>query len=135
MHFRRRRGRGQSEATLGQRRREDAAPRLCEEAPNLQSLRLTFSQQQADGAPPTKGYIRPIVVATAPAHFEVRCLEPTCSGRHDLTEAILHALRRRVRSFEGVDACRGATEDAACDRTLTYAGEASYRAARAKPAS
>ena len=34
----------------------------------------------------------------APAHFEVRCMEPKCDGRHDLTAAILAGLARSQSS-------------------------------------
>jgi hypothetical protein len=73
-------------------------------------------------------YIRPIVVATAPAHFEVRCTEPKCDGRHDLTQPILRAIRQSLDSCTGESSCGGIIGNVMCDRTLAYVAEATYRA-------
>ena len=72
-------------------------------------------------------YARPIVVESAPACFEIRCMEPRCDGRHDLTDAVLRGLRESKRSFSGTSSCRGMVGDGCCDRVLGYACEATYR--------
>ena len=128
MYQRRRRDQPLSEATVEHRRREDAAPRLRDAAPRLESLRLTFEDLQEDGRTQLPSYVRPVVIASAPAHFEVRCLEPKCDGRHDLTAEILAGLQKSLSSFRGQSSCNGMVGDASCQRTLSYLCEATYRA-------
>jgi hypothetical protein len=115
------------EAVAEVRRREDAAPRLRDEIAGLQSLRLRFDDVRDEGRMRADSYVRPIVVATAPAHFEIRCMEPRCDGMHDLTYPVLHALRRAEVAFTGASDCRGMVRDTPCDRTMSYTCEATYR--------
>jgi hypothetical protein len=122
-----RRSRALPEATVEHRRREDAAPRLRDEVAHLQSLRLSLEDVRVEGRMPAVPYVKPIVVASAPAHFDVRCTEPRCDGRHDLTQPILRALRQSLAVFNGQSACNGNVGDEACDRMLAYVGEATYR--------
>ena len=117
----------QLEATAEHRRREDAAPRLRDEIGRLLSLRLRFEDVREEGRLVVPSYARPIVVASAPAHFEIRCMEPRCDGRHDLTHEVLHALRQSQVCFEGTSGCDGMVGDMPCDRVLGYTCEASYR--------
>ena len=105
------------------RKREDEAPRLRDQAPHLETLRLTFYEPQASSA----SYARPIVVATAPAFFAVRCLEPACDGRYDLTAPIVQAIRQRLTSYTGEVTCTGICNDKLCERTLIYVCAATYR--------
>ena len=123
----RRRDQAALEATAEHRRREDAAPRLREEVRRLLSLRLRFDDIRGETRMTAASYVRPVVVETAPALFEIRCMEPRCNGRHDLTAAVLSGLRQAQRSFEGTSQCDGMVGDMPCDRTLAYACEASYR--------
>lgn len=125
--YQRRRSPDQIEMASEQLRRERAAPRLSQEAPDLTSLRLTFEDLKSPDAHGNVSYARPIVVTTAPAYFDVRCAEPRCDGRHDLTKAILTALRARLTTTSGVSACSGWMGDVACDRSLTYGYVATYR--------
>jgi hypothetical protein len=127
MYQRRRRDQPVSEATAEHRKREDAAPRLRDAAPRLASLRVTFEDVQEPGRQPFPSYVRPIVIASAPAHFEVRCMEPKCDGRHDLTSRILDAIARSQVKFRGQSSCNGMVGDANCTRTLAYLCEATYR--------
>jgi hypothetical protein len=115
------------EAVQEQRRREDAAPRLRDEVARLQSLRFQLDDIRAAGRMKVPSYVRPIVVATAPAHFEIRCMEPRCDGWHDITHWVLHALRHSQESFSGQSDCSGMMRDAPCDHTLGYVCEATYR--------
>jgi hypothetical protein len=117
----------QKEATAEHRRREDAAPRLRDAVERLVSLRLRFDDIRDEGRMLIASYARPIVVESAPAHFEVRCLEPRCTGRHDLTPAIMHALRRSEVCFTGASDCDGMVGNEPCDRVLGYTCEATYR--------
>ena len=122
----RRRDQQASDALAEQRRREDAAPRLRDKIVGLRSLRLKFEDLRTEGRMTTMSYARPIVVATAPAHFEIRCMEPRCDGRHDLTQPILRALSESRESFAGESSCSGGIHDIPCDRTLAYSYQAAY---------
>ncbi len=120
-----------SEAALRsveRRRREDEAPRLVGEVPRLSSLRLEIST----GAPGALGmvqHIRRVVVASAPALFEVTCANPSCrDGGHDLTRGIMASLRSGAARFEGSDACHGTVGSAECASVLSYVGFAEYAA-------
>jgi hypothetical protein len=128
MNYQRKRDPAQIDAAAEQRRRENAAPRLCQEAPSLVSLRLTFEDLRRDDATGGVAYAKPIVVATAPAYFDVRCMEPRCDGRHDLTAPILNALRAQLKTSSGRNPCNGVVGGGAmCDRTLAYGYEATFR--------
>ena len=123
--------RRQSEAALryaDRRRREDEAPRLITEVPHLDSLRLELVEGRLD-APGSEGaHVRKVVVATAPALFEILCQDAACrDGGHDLTGVFLRALRAGTTRFQGEDSCRGQVGSAACRRTLRFVGLATYR--------
>jgi hypothetical protein len=124
----RKRDQARAEASAENRRREDAAVRLLSRVPRLQTLRLKFDEVRTNGGSSAASYAKPIVVATAPAVFEVRCTEPRCDGRHDLTSAILRALGDGLASYEGESVCHGYINDSPCDRTLKYSCEATYSA-------
>lgn len=123
----RRRSPAQLEQASEQLRRERAAPRLREVVPTLVSLRLTFEDLRSEDAIGNVAYAKPIGVATAPAYFDVRCAEPRCDGRHDLTEAVLASLRDRRTSASGRSNCNGYMGDASCNRALRYGYAATYR--------
>ena len=73
-------------------------------------------------------HIRRVVVAHAPAMFEVPCSDPSCAdGGHDLTNGIMRALRNGDEKFEGEDTCLGQVGNASCERILRYVGTATYR--------
>ena len=124
---RRQRQAEQLEAQAEQRQREDAAPRLRDVIPELTSLRLHFRDEPAPGRSPAWPYTRHVVVATTPAMFSVRCTEPTCDGRHDLTADILRNLRAHKTRSEGESACQGNVGDNACNRKLVYVYEAEFQ--------
>lgn len=112
---------------MEQRRREDAAPHLRDVVPGLKSVRLRVEDHPVAGRTAAWPYTRHIIVETAPALFTVRCTEPRCDGRHDLTAQILRDLRETIRASEGESACQGNIGDAACDRILHYSCEAEFR--------
>lgn len=114
------------EATAEHRRREDAATRLRDEVANLRTLRIRFEERREAGQLNAISYSKPVVVASAPASFEIRCMEPRCDGRHDLTREMVAALRRQLTSFSSESACNGFVGDLACDRLLVYSFEATY---------
>jgi hypothetical protein len=109
------------------RRREDDAPKLCTEIPNLRTLRLTIAEQFGAGA---FHHVRRILVDRAPALFFVPCGDPRCvDGGHDLTTPVLRALRAGETSFEGSDACSGSLGSSACLRVVHFEGMAEFGAA------
>ena len=114
------------EAVTERHRRENAAPRLRTEIERLKSLRLSFEDIRAEGRTLARSYAKPIVVATAPAYFEICCMEPRCDGRHDLTQPVLRALQQSEVFFAGQSSCDGMIGNMACDHTLAYACEATY---------
>jgi hypothetical protein len=110
------------------RRREDEAPRLAATVPSLEKLSLEVSERSASIARPEHTHTRHIVVASAPALFEVPCHDTRCKdGGHDLTARVLAALKSKQARFQGEDACRGVVGNAACARVLDYIGIASYQ--------
>ena len=107
------------------RRREDDAPRLREEVPNLISLQLEIEDRScvAEGS----AHIRRVVVDHAPALFLLPCADPRCAdGEHDLTTLVMRALRSPETSFRGEDACGGSVGPSACSRVLQFEAVASY---------
>ncbi len=127
MNYNRKRDPALAEAAADQRRREDSAPRLRDEVPQLLSLRLSIEEVRTEGHMPGTSYVRPIVVASAPAHFEIRCMEPRCDGRHDLTTPILRALKQSLPKSTGESTCDGLVAGEPCNRTLAYTADATYR--------
>jgi hypothetical protein len=110
------------------RRREDDAPRLSEQVPNLVSLRLEIEERSGTtGTQPR--HIRHFVIDRAPALFLVPCGDPRCTdGEHDLTSTVMRALRASETSFQGNDECVGSVGSSACARVLHFDAVAEYRA-------
>ena len=108
------------------RRREDEAPRLCDQVPALRSLRIEIEECFGSGA--TK-YVRRYVIDSARALFLMPCGDPRCAdGEHDLTYSVMHALRARETSFHGTDDCAGTIGSSVCSRVLRFDGTAEYAA-------
>jgi hypothetical protein len=99
---------------------------LSAEVPSLETLDLKISDSK--GAPdPATTHVRRIVIAQAPALFEVACADPSCQdGGHDITSVVMKALRQRQTAFEGEDLCQGSVGSHACGRTLRYAASARF---------
>jgi hypothetical protein len=107
------------------RRREDEAPRLCREVPALRSLEITIEERTSVGG---MKYIRRFPVDQAPALFLVPCGDPRCTaGEHDLTTAVIHALRARETTFHGTDECVGSVGTEPCPRVVKFDCAAQYR--------
>jgi hypothetical protein len=107
------------------RRREDEAPKLCQQVPGLASLEIVLEERSGAGG--TK-HIRRIVVDRAPAMFLVPCGDPRCTGgEHDLTSDVMRALRASQTSFRGSDDCAGSLGSGSCLRVLHFDGTARYR--------
>jgi hypothetical protein len=129
MMLNRRRGLEAVERQRERRQREDDAPRLHDEVPMLDSLRLEIEECRADGVIAEPAHVKRIVVESAPALFALACHERTCvGGGHDVTDEVMRALRSHNQRFSGEHACGGQCGAAPCDRILKYAGFASYRA-------
>jgi hypothetical protein len=107
------------------RRREADAPRLCDQVPDLVSLRLEIEERS--GVTATK-HIRRFVIDRAPALFLVPCGDSRCAeGEHDLTTTVMRGLRAHETSFEGSDECMGSVGLSACARVLHFDAIAEYR--------
>ena len=123
-----RRNRDAANRFAERRKREDEAPRLATEAPKLETLRLDLEERRPGVVSAEVSHIRRVVVANAPALFEVPCSDPSCAdGGHDLTNGIMRALRNGDEKFEGDDTCLGQVGNASCERILRYVGTATYR--------
>ena len=109
---------------MDRRQREDEAPKLLSQVPDLVNLRLEIEERSGAGA--TK-HTRRFVVERAPALFLVTCGDPRCTdGGHDLTSAVMRALRGHEASFQGTDECTGGLGSGTCSRVLHFEGTAEY---------
>ncbi len=110
------------------RRREDEAPRLSAELPQLRTLRLDLDEHTRDGIVSTEpAHIRRIVVEYAPALFFLPCGDARCKdGGHDITRVVMDALRAGHTRFEGDDECSGSQGSGQCGRILHYIGTATF---------
>jgi hypothetical protein len=107
------------------RRREDEAPKLCAEVPTLSSLQIAIEERSGVGQ--TK-YLRRVLVDRAPAMFLIPCGDPRCTdGEHDLTSAVMGALRARQTTFRVQDHCHGSIGSSECPREVQLNGTAEYR--------
>jgi hypothetical protein len=115
--------------------REDAAGKLIERAPDLTDLHIEIEEATRAGSVGGTRYIRRVVLAHAPALFELPCSEPRCeSGGYDVTSEILAALASRKTHFEGQQSCTGRCSQNDCGRVLHYVATATYRQELDKPA-
>jgi hypothetical protein len=106
------------------RQREDEAPKLTSQVPNLTTLQLEIEERTGIGG--TK-HTRRILIERAPALFLVPCGDPRClDGEHDLTMTVMRALRAHETSFHGTDECRGSVGTSSCSRVIHFDGTAQY---------
>jgi hypothetical protein len=118
-----------AERTLERRRRENAAPRLQAAVTRIASLRLDIEEYRSDADKPQVKYTRHIVVERAPALFVLGCSDSDCAdGGHDVTSAIMHALRAGSTDFTGEDRCYGRRYGKSCGARLTFHATATYGA-------
>jgi hypothetical protein len=92
------------------REREEGAPRLLALVPGLKSLELDIQERRGSWPEPTRegSYVRHVVVSSAPALFFITCHDPECrDGGHELTGAVMRALRSHQARFEAEDPCPG----------------------------
>lgn len=108
--------------------REDAAPRLAAEIPELLTLSLQLRNCNDETSMPGRSRIQHTIVERAAALFEVACVEPKCEGGgYDITADILTALRQRRETHEGTAHCNGSVGQGYCRCTLVYVMKATYR--------
>lgn len=114
----------QAERFAERRRREDEAPRLRQQVPNLTRLQLNIEERTGAGG---NTHTRRIVIDAAPALFLVPCGDPRCvDGGHDLTTPVMQALRSTRRSFHGEDPCEGSVGPSTCSRVVHFDAIAEY---------
>ena len=108
------------------RRREDEAPRLKAEVPTLEKLDLELSDSKGM-TDPAMTHVRRVVIAAAPARFEIPCADASCrDGGHDVTYSVMRALRDHRTSFDGEDVCHGSVGSSHCGRILRYVATARF---------
>ncbi len=116
-----------TQRSADRRRRENEAPRLRDQVPDLTSLVLEIADGEG-GMLSGVDHVRRVVVETAPALFEIVCGNRACrDGGHDLTSEIAYALRQHSARFEGRDACHGSVGSSECANVLTFVATATYR--------
>ena len=106
------------------RRREGEAPRLLNEVRDLKSLRITITEHLMTS---TTKHVKLVVVAHAPALFDIPCGDPDCAeGGHDLTREVMTALRARMKQASGESSCSGRVRSGDCKRYISYRVAAEY---------
>jgi hypothetical protein len=111
------------------RLREDEAPRLVAEVPDLLTLSLTIEDCSSTSFSRPR-HVRHVVIASAPALFAIVCSDSNCrEGGHDVTRPVMQALAQRETVFDGEDACQGCLGSSICTRVLHYDAVATYKIA------
>jgi hypothetical protein len=108
--------------------RENEAPRLADEVPGLDTLRLSISFKNGDGSA-MPSHARVVVVQRAPALFWVPCANKDCKhGGYEITQPVLSALKQHKTTFTGAAHCSGETANGSlCTGELQFEGTATYR--------
>lgn len=110
------------------RRREDAAPRLKDRAPDLVSLKLEVEESHDTTGTAHAKHVRHVVVERAPALFAIPCGDPSCEGGgYDVTDSVMRALEAHETHLTADDRCYGSVGNAPCKRTLHVIGTATYK--------
>ena len=121
------RSREASERFAERRRREDEAPRLREEIPNLRSLRLEVEEHRGSSAVAETKHVRIVMVDRGPALFVLPCGDSECrDGGHDITSEVMDKLRRGTTAFTVEDRCYGNVRDVSCGRIVRVLATATY---------
>ena len=110
------------------RRREDAAPRLREAVPALATLRLEVDERRGTAGTGDPKHVRLVVVDSAPALFSLPCGDHSCrDGGHDVTDAVLRALKVGDARVELEDTCPAQVGTAPCGVVMHLVLTATYR--------
>ncbi len=116
-----------SERFAERRRREEAAPRLHERAPDLATLKLEVEESHDTTGLSSSKHVRHIVVERAPALFVIPCGDSSCQGGgYEITDAVMRGLQTHAEQFEADDRCLGSVGNASCNRTLHVKATATY---------
>ena len=117
-----------AERYRARQQRENDAPRLTDEVPTLEGLRLSISFATGDGSA-QPSHARVVVVQRAPALFWVPCANKDCQhGGYEITHPVLTALKQKKTTFTGSAHCSGETAAGGrCEGELQYEGVATYR--------
>jgi hypothetical protein len=118
---------GGNQARTDRWKREDEAPRLQDEVPELSLLKLELHEISGERRVLDSGCVRHIVVPRAGALFEVPCGDSACEdGGFEMTLDILHELRRGHTEFSGEAPCHGSVGYRPCGRVLKYTALATF---------
>jgi hypothetical protein len=110
-------------------KREDDAPRLRQEVPNLEAVRMNLEEFSGGHRIVGTSRIQHVVVAQASTRFEIPCGDSKCEdGGHDLTREVVAQLRSGRENFGGSSVCSGRVGERACERALEYSILAKYQA-------
>lgn len=108
------------------REREDAAKRLQDLVPELDSLKLEIEESREGRDLVEIRHTRHIVVGRAPAYFELPCSDRYCDGSHDVTKDMVKALKSRRTRFEGRHRCGGTAKHGDCELEMRFVAQAQY---------
>lgn len=109
-------------------KRENDAPRLRQEVPKLESLRLNLEEFSGGHRVVGTSRIQHVVVAQASSRFEIPCGDSKCEdGGHDVTREMLQQLRGGREAFNGSSVCSGRVGERPCERGLEYSFQAKYQ--------
>jgi hypothetical protein len=109
------------------REKDDAADRLKDVVPQLESLKLQIDEHPKGAAEDkTVSHTKHVILDRAPARFELPCCDHKCDGSHDVTEPVLEALKQGETSFTGTDPCGGEAKYGPCPYVMTYTVVATY---------
>lgn len=116
-----------NQRSADRRQREDDAPRLSAEIPKLLTLAIAIADGEA-GAIGGSEHVRHVIVARAPALFEMKCGNRDCKeGGHDITHELVRELRSGKTRIEGSDPCHGNVGSSRCAYVVRYVATATYR--------
>jgi hypothetical protein len=108
-------------------KRENDAPRLKDEVPKLESVRMSLEEFGGGHSIAGTSRVQHVVVAQASSRFEIPCGDSKCEeGGHDLTHEALAQLRAGKDAFEGTSICIGRVGERPCERMLKYSVQAKY---------
>src|SRR5262249_27636234 len=122
----RRQSRG-AERGAERRRRQDEPPRVTAKGPRLETLSLQIEERRGGGRTAAPTHVPRVGRQDGPALFLLPCGDARCNdGGHDVTYAVMRALRASEARFEGQDVCRGSVGTGQCARVLHFVGIATY---------
>lgn len=102
-------------------RRELEAPLLRSEVPDLTGLSIEVVEGGQGGNMPDTRHVRRFVLSTARALFLIPCGNVLCQGGgHDITDAVMGALRSHRPEQVGDSPCSGSVDATPCTRSVHF---------------